>query len=801
MMEKPKTFNGDLNNLPPALQPLTDEERWVIWSWQWRSNKGGGKWTKPPRQARDPGRNARSNDPSTWGSYNDAVIAVAAGKADGIGYTLLGSRIGAIDIDHCREPDGTVARWAEDLSNEANGAYREITVSGGGLRIIGTGNDDKIQRKFTFDRKTGAGIELYRNTERYITISGLEVSECASLPPLDSLIDKLLTRHGNGQTQQSNGGLDFNDASPQQSSSIDYDDLIRNGAPEGERSEWFQAVVWHLAGKGWSAEQIADELGRHPNGIGVKYAGRLRPEVMRSYDKWRASKHAAAIGNSGAPAGSWPEIHVIAGELPRVVNEAEDALLGLGREIFQRGSMIVRPIMSKLPASDNRETESWRLILITRPYLVETLTRAARFMRFDARVKAFVPTDAPDRVADTYLSRTGAWRLPELGGITNAPFLRRDGSLCEQSGHDPASGLLFKPGDENFPAVPQQPSKADAIEALALLNRLIDSFPFVSPADRSVALSAILTTLDRRSMTTAPLHAFTAPTAGTGKSLLVDVVASIATGRLMPVIAQGRTEEELEKRLGAALLAGDTAISLDNCDYPLQGVFLCQALTQQQLNIRVLGLSKIVETPVNATIFATGNNLTIAGDLTRRALICSLDAHCERPELRRFDSNVIDMTRNERRRLVVAALTLLRAWHIAGERVDVVPFGSFDDWSYRVREPLIWLGRADPCDTVAEMREDDPKRAALLTIVLQWKEALGNASSYTMREIINVAVNRPDFYNALVTVAAAGRASNLLSNERLGRWLKANEKKVAGGFSIVRTGAKDGYPLWRLGSA
>jgi hypothetical protein len=45
-----------------------------------------------------------------------------------------------------------------------------------------------------------------------------------------------------------------------------------------------------------------------------------------------------------------------------------------------------------------------------------------------------------------------------------------------------------------------------------------------------------------------------------------------------------------------------------------------------------------------------------------------------------------------------------------------------------------------------------------------------------------VAVNRPDFYNALLTVAAAGRARNLLSNERLGRWLKANEDKIAGGF-------------------
>src|SRR5207245_182808 len=100
-----------------------------------------------------------------------------------------------------------------------------------------------------------------------------------------------------------------------------------------------------------------------------------------------------------------------------------------------------------------------------------------------------------------------------------------------------------------------------------------------------------------------PLFGFTAPTPGSGKSLLVDMVAMLATGRPMPVIGQGRSEEELEKRLGAALLAGDVAISIDNCNHELQSSFLCQALTQQHLNIRLLGLSRHVKTPVNAAIF------------------------------------------------------------------------------------------------------------------------------------------------------------------------------------------------------
>ena len=101
MMEKPRTFNGDLAHLSTALQPLTGEPRWMVWSWEWRTtNSGKGKWTKPPRQARDPKYNARSNDPSTWGTYDDALAAVQRGNADGIGYALLGSGIGAIDLDH-----------------------------------------------------------------------------------------------------------------------------------------------------------------------------------------------------------------------------------------------------------------------------------------------------------------------------------------------------------------------------------------------------------------------------------------------------------------------------------------------------------------------------------------------------------------------------------------------------------------------------------------------------------------------------------------------------------------------------
>ena len=112
-LQKPQTFNGDLANLPVALERLTAEPRWVVWRWEPRRKKSGEldldangspKWTKPPYQALYPGQLAKSDDPGTWGLYVDAVQAVTDGDADGIGYSLLGSALGAIDLDKCRDP-------------------------------------------------------------------------------------------------------------------------------------------------------------------------------------------------------------------------------------------------------------------------------------------------------------------------------------------------------------------------------------------------------------------------------------------------------------------------------------------------------------------------------------------------------------------------------------------------------------------------------------------------------------------------------------------------------------------------
>jgi putative DNA primase/helicase len=349
--------------------------------------------------------------------------------------------------------------------------------------------------------------------------------------------------------------------------------------------------------------------------------------------------------------------------------------------------------------------------------------------------------------------------------------------------------------------MPLRPTRMEAEAALQYLETVIRAFPFVEKADRSVALSGILTALDRRSMMTAPLHAFTAPSPRTGKSLLVDVASLLATGEPAPVIAQESSQEELKKELDTALVAANPIISIDNCDRELTSPRLCQMLTQQRIMIRLLGYTRQVEVLSNATLFATGNNLTIADDLTDRTLLCSLDAGIERPGTRRFDFDLKDMIYRERERLVIAALTVLAAWHAAGMPAQPIdPFGGFEDWSRRVREPLVWLGRADPCLTMTKVRERDPERAALEAVLKCWESSYlhrGQKQAHTVEQIKSAGLVDSNLHAALVAVA--GNTSGLMVvNDRLGRWLRKSEGKIVSGLKLERHGIANGYPLWRL---
>lgn len=230
----------------------------------------------------------------------------------------------------------------------------------------------------------------------------------------------------------------------------------------------------------------------------------------------------------------------------------------------------------------------------------------------------------------------------------------------------------------------------------------------------------------RGALTCVPMHAATAPLPGTGKSILWDTAGAIVNGDAMPTIATGANLEEMEKRLDAEIIAGRGIWSIDNASMPIGGDALCQAIERPTYNARILGKSEIKGRRNTWSLYATGNNLRLKDDLTRRALLVGLDAGVERPELRRFSGNPYDKVLGARGLYLWAVLTVVLAYRTGGMPGKLPGIGlPFAEWSDLVRSALVWLGYADPVETMEAARENDPSRQARAAMVQGMVNAYG----------------------------------------------------------------------------
>jgi len=199
-------------DIPPALKPLTEHKRWLIWRWEQKEN---GKRTKVPYQGHATSRKAVTTDPQTWCYFKSATSAYAEGRCDGVGYVLTDSNISAIDIDDCRNATtGAMHPWAAEQIAHSN-SYAEVTPSNEGVRIIGLSNDGTPLNNPYAVPDTNVSGELYRRPPgRYITITGKQIGAATELKNIDAQIDNLVsllvTRPvGNGGVRPKQAGGQF----------------------------------------------------------------------------------------------------------------------------------------------------------------------------------------------------------------------------------------------------------------------------------------------------------------------------------------------------------------------------------------------------------------------------------------------------------------------------------------------------------------------------------------------------------------------------------------------------------------
>lgn len=144
---------------------LRAEARWVCW----RREERGGKTTKLPVCAAN-GRMAKSTDPATWATFEEAVAAVGRWRCDGVGFVFGPDRaFTGLDLDHVIEGGvlDPAYRWVVDEA----GTYTEVSPSGDGLHLIFRGSKPDWAQRSRKGQPGGRVVEMCDH-DRYFTVTG-----------------------------------------------------------------------------------------------------------------------------------------------------------------------------------------------------------------------------------------------------------------------------------------------------------------------------------------------------------------------------------------------------------------------------------------------------------------------------------------------------------------------------------------------------------------------------------------------------------------------------------------------------
>lgn len=157
-MKNPLNYNA----VPSALKTLN---QWVCWRYEQRH----GKQTKIPIQVATGGY-AKTNEATTWSSFDAARAACGQDDLDGIGL-CIGPQDGltCIDLDHVLRPEEPLTPEAEAIVQRFKGTYIELSPSGEGLHIWCYGKAKRSGK----GEKGNKWVEVYTHpSSRYLTITG-----------------------------------------------------------------------------------------------------------------------------------------------------------------------------------------------------------------------------------------------------------------------------------------------------------------------------------------------------------------------------------------------------------------------------------------------------------------------------------------------------------------------------------------------------------------------------------------------------------------------------------------------------
>ena len=405
-----------------------------------------------------------------------------------------------------------------------------------------------------------------------------------------------------------------------------------------------------------------------------------------------------------------------------------------GRELFSYGGVLTRLRGAVTEPLDKDSFMAW---------LAEGVATYKYTPAGAASPARWEPCWPDPQTAGAVLSRGD--EFAPLNRVAATPFARPDGTICSAPGYDSPTGTVLVPGpDLAGLSVPEMPDRNLAAAAASfLLDEWLGDMPFRDDASRANALAMVLTPFTRGLYPLVPLAVVSGIQPGVGKSMLADCLHLMCLGEpAQPLPWIEDDDDEIRKQILSAFRAGQNFICFDEA-HVIGGPALTRAITAVTYADRILGVSKMASFPNQMTWMSLGNQVSANADMARRVYYIEIYPPMPNPQDRDESDfahpDLRTWTLANRRTLVAAALTVVRAWFAAGQpgasRGSLM--GSFERWDKMMSGILAHAGVGGFLGNMAERRAERDTSGGLWADHLIWlRETFGAGAEFTVLDVL-----------------------------------------------------------------
>lgn len=482
-------------------------------------------------------------------------------------------------------------------------------------------------------------------------------------------------------------------------------------------------------------------------------------------------------------------------EIARVINS------GVIPQIYIKDGQLVH-----VHAKSNAKCAEVCVVPVTADYLNFLLAHHVRTFKWVSGGKDKPPVRKPCAPMISHLravTSSAYWPgVKPLNGVIGAPTLRPDGTLIQDCGYDESTGLYLSPAVQ-LPHIPDRPTEDQVRTSREFVLKVFGEFCWATPGDFANYMAVLMSPILRPYIrTTTPFVGISGTTPGSGKTSLASGTGLTfgQSSHAWPVRA-----EELHKKV-TSILAGTTSpvVVFDNLaeGTSIRSEVIAGLVTKHEWSDRMLGQSRSIEATNDRLWIATGNGLTVGGDMASRTILVRLDPRMEKPQLRQFTMGQFSdwiLEPANRADLLYHLLILVQAWREAGAPTDTsYTMRNFTRWAQVMGGLLGFHGFTGFLDNVDEVEGRDTDQEEWATFLRKWHEVYGTNPKtakdiHVSSSVDFIAGAVLDRWGGCFISDEEGKTPNA---KQLGYMLRGKQDRLFGPYSLRSRKNRENTTLW-----